>query len=95
MMMQVDLPFEPFDAYRSLRALLPAFAFEIPESDLQSYIVNGFISRRYVLHGRFKGFGHSRIMRSSEDLAVENFLRDPIPKDDPDPLYKGDAIGCK
>ena len=93
--MEVDLPFEPRDAYRSLQALLPAFAFDIQTSDLRQFIINGFISRRYVLRGRFKGFGHTRVMRSSADLSVETFLTDSIPKDDPDPLYRGDAIGCK
>lgn len=92
--MEVDLPFEPRDAYQSLQALLPVFAYDIPELDLRQFIIDGFISRRYVLRGRFKGFGHTRIMRSSADLGVETFLTDPIPKDDPNPLYRGDAIGC-
>lgn len=92
--MEVDLPFEPRDAYQSLQGLLPAFAFDVLESDLRQYIIDGFISRRFVLRGRFKGFGHTRVMRSSADLAVETFLTDPIPKDDPDPLYLGDAVGC-
>jgi hypothetical protein len=93
--MEVDLPFEPRDAYLSLQALLPTFAFNIPDLDLRQFIINGFISRRYVLRGRFKSFGYTKVMRSSADFSVENFLTESIPKDDPDPLYRGDAIGCK
>ena len=93
--MDIDLPFEPLDAFESFQALLPDFAFEVPTTDLQDFIINGYITRRFLLRGRLKGFGHTRLMRSSEELSVKAFLSDPIPKDDPKPLYKGDAIGCE
>jgi hypothetical protein len=95
MFMSSDLPFEPVDAYESLSELLPAFTLGLPRSDLKSFIINGSVTRRFLLRGRFSEFGHTRVMRSSEELTVDSFLNDAIPKGSPEPLYNGDAVGCK
>lgn len=92
--MDVFLPFEPLDAYESIQLLLPPFSLKLSRADLRSFIVNGFIKRRFLLRGRFHEFGHTRIMRSLEEMTVKSFLSAQIPRESVDPLYKGDAVGC-
>jgi len=83
------------DPYQSLQELLPTFIFDLGLPDVTSFIENGFISRRFVLHGRFRSFGHTRSMRTLEETYLDSFLQDRIPKDNDDPLYLGDAVGGK
>lgn len=93
--MNISMPFEPLDAYESLQLLLPPFSLKLSKSDLNGFIIDGFVSRRFIVRGRFKDFGHTRAMRSPEDMTVKSFLSDTIPRVSANPLYKGDAIGCK
>ena len=89
------MPLEPLDAYESLQLLLPPFSLALSRPDLKSFIVDGFVKRKFILHGRFEPFGHVRVMRSTEDMTVKSFLTDKIPRDSANALYKGDALGCK
>jgi hypothetical protein len=93
--MHFDLPFEPIDAFENLENILPPFASKLSQRDLRNFITFGFVSRRFVLHGRFKPVGHVRAMRSEDDFTAESFLNDPVPPGSNEPLYNGDAVGCK
>jgi tetratricopeptide (TPR) repeat protein len=89
------LPFEPLDAYESLQLLLPPYSLKLSEPDLRSFIVNGFVRKRLVLRGRFEEFGHTRVMRSPEEMTIKSFLAANIPRESVNPIYKGDAVGCR
>ncbi|KAG4429247.1 hypothetical protein IFR05_015276 [Cadophora sp. M221] len=91
--MQFDLPFEPIDAFENLENILPPFASKLSQGDLRNFITFGFVSRRFVLHGRFKPVGYVRAMRSEDDFTAESFLNDPVPLGSNEPLYNGDAVG--
>lgn len=93
--MQFDLPFEPIDAFENLENILPPFASKLGQEDLRNLITFGFVSRRFVLHGRFKPAGYVRAMRSEDDFTAESFLNDTVPPGSHEPLYNGDAVGCK
>jgi tetratricopeptide (TPR) repeat protein len=93
--MHFDLPFEPIDVFENLENVLPPFASKLSQGDLRNFITFGFVSRRFVLHGRFKPVGHVRAMRSEDDFTAESFLNDPVPPGSNEPLYNGDAVGCK
>jgi hypothetical protein len=83
------------DPYQKLQQLLPTFLFNLGTADVVSFIEKGFISRRFVLRGRFQTFGYTRIMRTFEDTLLDSFLRAHIPKETDNPLYFGDAVGGK
>jgi hypothetical protein len=83
------------DPYYLLQEILPDFIFNLTPSDIQSYIENGFITRRFVLHGRFPTFGHTRTMRTLEETLLDSFLKDCIPQGKSEAIYQGDAAGGK
>jgi len=92
--MDLSMPFEPLDAYESLQSLLPPFCLELPRGDLKSFIIHGFVTRKFTIKGRFQEFGYTWVMRSPDEMTVKSFLINNIPRDSKNPLYKGDAIGC-
>ena len=83
------------DPYQALQQLVPSFLFCLDTSDILSFLEHGYISRRFVLQGRFHTFGHTRIMRTFEETLLDSLLRDCIPKETENPLYSGDAVGGK
>ena len=93
--MSLHLPFESATALDSLQQHLPPFVIELGWSDIQEYIVDGHVSRTVVLYGRFGHFGYTISMRSVEDTTVESLLNSRIPRTGTDPLYDGQATGCK
>ena len=93
--MSFHLPFEPSTALDSLQQHLPPFVIELGWSDIQDYIIDGHVSRTVVLYGRFRHFGYTISMRSVEDTTVESLLDSRIPPTGTDPLYNGEATGCK
>jgi len=83
------------DPYHLLQEILPDFIFNLPLPDIQSFVQNGFITRRFVLHGRFRTFGHTRTMRTFEDTLLDSFLKDCVPQEKSEAIYHGDAVGGK
>jgi hypothetical protein len=93
--MNWDLPFERLDALKLLKQLSPPFLWKLSENDLRDYFINGYIIRRFRLHGRFDQFTYTKIMYSSNTMTISSLLDEKIPADISDPLYEGDAVGCK
>jgi len=93
--MALDLPFEPVTAFDSLQRHLPPFVVNLAWADIKAYLLDGFVARRFLLHGRFRKFGHTVIIRSADELTVKSLLDSRIPKNDAEPRYNGDAVGCK
>jgi hypothetical protein len=83
------------DPYHLLQEILPDFIFDLPPADIWSYVENGFVTRRFVLHGRFPTFGHTRTMRTYEETLLDSFLKDYVPQNKSDAIYQGDAVGGK
>ena len=93
--MSLHLPFEPPTALDSLQQYLPPFVIRLAWSDIRDYIVDGYVQRKVVLCGRFGTFGYTISMLSTEDTTVESFLNSRIPRNSAEPLYDGQASGCK
>jgi hypothetical protein len=83
------------DPYELLKELLPDFIFNLPLSDINSYIKNSFVSRRFVLRGRFRPFGHTRIMQTFEETLLDSFLKDCVLRQRSEAIYEGDTVGSK
>lgn len=93
--MDIDLPFEPSDALGSIKQLLPSITFPLTEPDLREFIIDGFLSRRFVLFGRFRSFAYTITMESEREMTAASLLENTIPPNAANPVYEGDAVGCK
>jgi hypothetical protein len=82
-------------ALEGLQKHLPDFLLKLDESDIENYITDGFVSRHFLVRGRFSQVGYSRAMYSIEDLTVDSFLNSRIPQESAHAFYNGEASGCK
>lgn len=94
-LMSLHLPFEAPTALDSLQRYLPPFVVRLTWSDIRDYIIDGHVQRKVVLCGRFGSFGYTISMLSAEDTTVESLLNSRIPQNSVEPLYDGQASGCK
>src|SRR5271170_7861593 len=82
-------------AFEGLQEYLPDFVLKLEESDVENYIVDGFVSRRFLVQGRFSQVGYTKAMYSAEDTTVDSLLSSRIPERTSHSLYNGEASGCK
>jgi hypothetical protein len=93
--MSADLPSQFVPGFEKLQEYLPEFVLKLEKTDVENYIVDGFVSRRFWIQGRFSRVRYTRAMYSAEDTTVDSFLNSRIPERTSHSIYNGEANGCK
>lgn len=91
--MSFALSRHPITALEALETYLPRFVLQLEWPDIESYIIDGFVSRHFQIQGRFQQVGYTKAIYCIHDLTVDSLLNSRIPQHSVDLLYEGEATG--